>query len=213
MGNGGTRGPLLHPCHETPTSASPAPPKPCHASVANYIQYRAKKGGEGLSSLRRSLQTSSVTYIAITRRSYLVVGHPESLAILRDIRQFHPQVFVLPDPIAVKAAHQNLQIVIGVVASPCRGYHHHVDWVRWVKLGERFMTPPFDEGVAQRVGDSGIHHQRDDRDGNDRIPPCRRLAVPSHGCDRLIATQRDLCLGRKSAWVRRKCGSEELECG
>ena len=112
------------------------PPKPCHASVANYIQYRAKKGGEGLSSLRRSLQTSSVTYIAITRRSYLVVGHPESLAILRDIRQLHPQGFVLPDPIAVKAAHPSLQIVLGVVASPRRGYHHHVDRVRWVKLGE-----------------------------------------------------------------------------
>ena len=132
--------------------------------------------------------------------------------MLHDIRQLHPQIFVLPHPTGLKATQPIVQIVLGIVAFPRRGYHHHVDRVRRVKRGERFMTP-FDEDVPQRVGDSGIHHQRDDRDGNDRIPPHRRLAVPSHARDRLITTQRYLCLGRKGAWVRRKCRSEELGGG
>ena len=121
--------------------------------------------------------------------------------MLRDIRQLHPQVFVLLDPIALKATQPIAQIVLDVAAIPRRGHHHHVDRVRRVKPGERLTIHPFDEAVPQRVGDSSIQHERDDRDGNDRIPPCRRPAEPPHGRNRLIATQRDLCLGRNSTWV------------
>ena len=75
--------------------------------------------------------------------------------MLHDIRQLHPQIFVLPHPTGLKPTQPIVQIVLGVVAFPRRGYHHHVDRVRRVKRGERFMTP-FDEDVPQRVGDSGI---------------------------------------------------------
>ena len=82
-----------------------------------------------------------------------------------------------------------------------------MDQVRRVNPGERLLLPLIAGDLTQRVGGSGIRHKRDDRDGNDRIPPYRRLVVPSHGRDRLIAAQMGPCIGRNSAWGRRKCGS------
>ena len=61
--------------------------------------------------------------------------------MLPDIRQFHPQVLVLPDPTGLKATQPIVQIVHGVVAIPRRGYHHQVDRVRRVKPREQFLTP------------------------------------------------------------------------
>jgi hypothetical protein len=162
-----------------------------------------------------------VAYISITRQSYLVVGHLESLAnkllllllSRQDVRQLHPQVFIVLGPIGPEAPQEIVQIALVIVVVPRRGYHHQVDRVRRVNQDERTIILPFADDVPQCVSDSGIHYQRDDRDENDGPPPCRRLAVPSHGRERLIATQRDQCVSRNSAWVRRKCGSEELECG
>ena len=136
----------------------------------------------------------------MTHQSYIVVSYPESLPVLRDIRQLHPQVLVPTHPTMLKAIQAIAQIILGVVGIPRRGHHHHVDRVRRVKHGERFATPSGVD-VPQHVGDSGIQHQSDSRDGNYHIHPYRRVEVPSHSCDHLIATQGDLCLGRNGKRV------------
>ena len=59
----------------------------------------------------------------------------------------------------------------------------------------------FHEDVPQGVANGGIRHQRDNRNGYDRIAPYRRPAVPSHSRDRFITTHRDLCLDWNVAWV------------
>ena len=99
-----------------------------------------------------------------------------------------------------------------LVVFPCRGYHHQVDRVRRVEHGEPFVVPLY-EDVPHRVDDGGVHHQRDDRNGNDRIRPIPRPAVPSHSRDRLKATQRNTGVGRNTARVYGECGSEELWSG
>lgn len=60
---------------------------------------------------------------------------------------------------------------------------------------------PFNRDVSERVADSGVQHQRDNRDGDDCVSVRIRLAIPSHGDDRFVAAQTDLCFDWNSAWV------------
>ena len=155
-------------------------------------------------------------YVRIARvdngLSYLVADHHEPLAMIGNVCELHPQVLVLPNSILLEPGNPILQIILGLAASiPCRRYHYHVHRIRRVERRERFMTP-FDQHMPQRVTDSATHHQCNDRDRNDRVPVCLRSAVPPHGLDGLMSSHTNLCFDRDSAWVHRKCGSEELQC-
>ena len=196
--------------------ASSYPPRACHASAGKSPRWGSQHehaGRDDVSGMtlwwRRGLRPES---LAIRRALRAVMLQ---IVTLVNILQLNPHVFVQPDSSRLKAsqATTGTQTALVVFGISCRGYHHQVDRVRRVEPGEGFMTATFQEYVQQRVGDSSIEHQCNKGDGDNHVPPYRRPAVPSHGCNLLVAAHGDPCLDRNIAWVHRKCGSEELWCG